>query len=155
MSNVNGFGQPTQTQPWNVALPPQALAGVRTRRVFAIMLDLVFVGALSFFIWSFLMVGTLGLAWFFLPPLFPIIAFFYNGMTISGPGRGTWGMRALDLQMTTVTGERAPFLNAAAHAVLYYLTITIFAPALLFSLLASDKRCIHDMLAGVIVTRRP
>jgi len=46
-----------------------------------------------------------------------------------------------------------PFLNAAVHAVLFYVS-TMFPPVFLVSLLNANKRCLHDMLAGVIVTRR-
>jgi uncharacterized RDD family membrane protein YckC len=37
--------------------------------------------------------------------------------------------------------------------VLFYLS-WMFPPVFLFSLLSADKRCLHDILAGVIVLRR-
>ncbi|MBI5011411.1 MAG: RDD family protein, partial [Methylocystis sp.] len=46
-----------------------------------------------------------------------------------------------------------PFLQAAVHAVLFYVT-WLFPPVLLLSLFMGDKRCLHDMLADVIVLRR-
>jgi uncharacterized RDD family membrane protein YckC len=46
-----------------------------------------------------------------------------------------------------------PFLNAAAHAVLFYIS-TMFPPVFLASLVSANKRCLHDMIAGVIVVRR-
>ncbi|MGB7125523.1 MAG: RDD family protein, partial [Methylovirgula sp.] len=64
------------------------------------------------------------------------------------------GMSALDLEMRCANGSRVPFLNAAVHAVLFYLS-WMFPPVFLVSLLSNDKRCLHDILAGVIVTRRP
>jgi uncharacterized RDD family membrane protein YckC len=96
----------------------------------------------------------LGLFWLFLPPLFPIVAFFYNGLTISGRGRGTPGMRAMDLEVRMTSGAPVPFLNAAAHAVLFYIS-WMFPPILLISLFSPEKRCLHDMLAGLVITRRP
>jgi len=51
-------------------------------------------------------------------------------------------------------GSRVSFLNAAVHAVLFYVS-WMFPPVFLVSLLSNDKRCLHDILAGVIVTRRP
>jgi hypothetical protein len=87
-------------QPWNSAipyaprLPAAALAGVRSRRIFAVVLDLFIVSLLSCGIWLGLGFLSLGLLWFVLPPLFPIVAFFYNGLTISGRGRGTPGRRS-------------------------------------------------------------
>jgi uncharacterized RDD family membrane protein YckC len=86
--------------------------------------------------------------------LFPLIAFFYNGLSVSSAQMGTPGMRLMDLEMRMTNGSRVPFLNAAVHAVLFYFS-WMFPPILLVSLLADDKRCLHDMLAGVIITRRP
>ena len=57
--------------------------------------------------------------------------------------------------MRMMDGTRVPFVNAAAHAVFFYLSWTILTPfILLVSLFSRDKRCLHDMAAGVIVTRR-
>jgi hypothetical protein len=64
--------------------PAGAIAGVRTRRIVALVFDLVFVSILSFALWLALAVLTFGLSLFILPPLFPIVAFFYNGLTVSG-----------------------------------------------------------------------
>ncbi len=137
-----------------VYLPAAALAGVRTRRILALAIDFLVVSCLSFVIWLALLVVTLGLSLFILPPLFPLVAFFYNGLTISGWRMATPGMRIMDLQMRLIDGTRVPFLNAAVHAVLFYIS-WLFPAVFLVSLLASDKRCLHDMLAGVIVIRRP
>jgi uncharacterized RDD family membrane protein YckC len=127
---------------------------VRRRRIFAILLDLILVSILSFAIFFALGLLTLGIAWLLLPPLFPVVAFFYNGLTISGWRRATPGMKAMDLEMRMTDGSRVDFIHASVHAVLFYLSLYVFAPILLFSLFASDKRCLHDMLAGVIVLRR-
>ncbi len=136
------------------ALPPRALASVRTRRVVAVLLDSIFIGLLAGLFFLLLGFLTLGVAWFFLPPLLPIVAFVYNGVTISGSHMGTWGMRMMDLEVRTTDGHRPPFLNAAMQAVLYWLTLYIFAPLLLVSLVATDKRCLHDMASGLVVVRR-
>ena len=86
---------------------------------------------------------TFGLAWLILPSLFPFVAFFYNGLTISGWRRATPGMKAMDLEMRLIDGAPVPFLYAGVHAVLFYLS-WMFPPIFLFSLFASDKRCLHD-----------
>ena len=151
----------TETSPRNgggpgyfpAVLPPAALAGVRTRRMIAVFLDLIFVSILAAIIWLVLGLATFGLLWFILPPLFPIIAFFYNGLTISGWRMATPGMKAMDLEMRLSSGAPTPFINAAVHAVLFYVS-WMFPPILLVSLLDGKKRCLHDMLADVIVTRR-
>ncbi len=134
-------------------IPRAALDGVRTRRVLAVMLDLVLVSFLSVVIWIGLFVLSFGMSAFVLPPLFPLVAFFYNGLTVSGWRRATPGMRAMDLEMRMMDGRPVPFINAAVHAVLFYVTWMV-PPLLLVSLVTPDKRCLHDMAADVIVLRR-
>lgn len=140
-------------------LPARALEGVRTRRMLAILFDLIFITiivAAAFVILLVLGVLTFGLTWLAIPFLYPAVALFYNGVTISGPNMATPGMRMMDLEMRQTDGRPAPFIYAAVHAVLFYLSWTILTPLiLLVALVARNKRCLHDMLAGVVVTRRP
>lgn len=159
MTQVNTQGNANRPTNVNVPvyplapLPSSALDGVRRRRITALALDLILVGFVSVGLWLLLGLLSFGILWFILPPLFPFVAFFYNGLTISGWRMATPGMKAMDLEMRLVSGERVPFLYAAVHAVLFYLCLG-FPILFLFSLLSSDKRCLHDMLAGVIVLRR-
>ena len=136
------------------ALRSDALAGVRTRRIMALVVDFILVGILAAVLWTALFILTLGFSFFFLPPLFPLVAFFYNGLSVSGAKMGTPGMRAMDLEMRLdESGARVPFINAAAHAVLFYLS-WFFPLIFLVSLVDGEKRCLHDMLVGVVVVRR-
>ena len=65
----------------------------------------------------------------------------------------TPGMRAMDLEMRLhSTGGRVPFINAAAQAVMFYVS-WFFPPILLVSLVDGEKRCLHDILADVIIVR--
>ena len=131
-----------------------ALAGVRTRRIAAVCIDFVLVSLLVAALWLVSIVLTLGLALLFLPPLFPFVAFFYNGLTVSGSKMATPGMRALDLEMRMDdTGARVPFVNAAVQAVLFYVS-WCFPPIFLVSLVDGEKRRLHDIIAGVVVVRR-
>jgi len=135
-------------------LRSDALAGVRTRRIVAVCLDFVIVSILALLIWTASVVLTLGMALLFLPPLWPIVAFFYNGLTVSGAGMATPGMRALGLEMRmNESGQRVPFVNAAVHAVLFYVS-WFFPPIFLVSLIDAEKRCLHDILAEVVIVRR-
>ena len=145
-----------QTMPYFATpnLPAAAFSGVRSRRMAAFCLDFILVSMVVAVLWSVLFVATFGLAALLLPPLFPFVAFFYNGMTVSGGRMGTPGMRALDLEIRTTAGDRVSFLTAAIHAVLLYVS-WMFPPMFLVSLLTSDKRCLHDIVASVIVVRRP
>ena len=130
------------------------LAGVRTRRVVAWALDFILISILAAAIWIALLIATFGLSLLLLPPLYPLVAFFYNGLTASGRHMATPGMRALGLEMRMrEDGGRVPFVNAAAQALFFYLS-WFFPPIFLVSLVDTEKRCLHDMLAAVIVTRR-
>ena len=136
------------------ALRADAFSGVRTRRILALVLDLVLVSFLAAAIWLALLILTLGLSLILLPPLYPLVAFFYNGLTVSSAKMATPGMRAMDLEMRMVdTGARVPFVNAAAQALFFYLS-WFFPPIFLVSLVDPEKRCLHDMLAGVVLVRR-
>ena len=134
-------------------IPRAALEGVRTRRIIAVCLDFLIVSTLSVVIFFGLLFLSFGMTAILLPPIFPLVAFFYNGLTVSGWRMATPGMKLMDLEMRTMTGEPTPFINAAAHAVLFYVT-TLLPPLLLLSFITSDKRCLHDILADVIVLRR-
>jgi uncharacterized RDD family membrane protein YckC len=154
MSYAGGPGGvfPSTGQP-RPLVPREALDGVRTRRIVAVFLDLILITILSSFLWFALLVLTFGVSALLLPPFFPLVAFFYNGLTVSGWRMATPGMRAMDLEMRLMNGQPVPFINAAVHAVLFYVT-WMFPPLLLTSLVTSDKRCLHDILADVIVIRR-
>jgi uncharacterized RDD family membrane protein YckC len=145
-------------RPNDLVLPPRALEGVRTRRSFAIGIDLIFITLLVgvlFVALAFLGLVTFGLTWLLIPVLYPAVALLYNGLAISGWRRATPGMRLMDLEMRLMDGSRTPFINAAVHAVLFYLSWTILTPlVLIVTLVSRNKRCLHDMLSGVIVTRR-
>ena len=64
-------------------------------------------------------------------------------------------MRHADLEVRMTDGTSVPFLNASVQAVLFYIGVTILTPfILLVSLVTTNKRCLHDMLSNVVVTRR-
>ena len=142
-------------------LPARALEGVRTRRILAIMFDfilLMLLTGLVLFVLGVLGLVTFGLTWLMaagILAIFPLIALFYNAITVSGWRRATPGMHIMDLEMRLTNGDTVPFLNAAVHAVLFYLSWYVFAPLILVSLVAHNKRCLHDMLSDVVVIRRP
>lgn len=136
------------------ALRADALAGVRTRRILALCADLIIVSIIALVLWVGLLVLTIGLLLFLLPPIYPLVAFFYNGLTVSGRKMGTPGMRLMDLEMRMYdNGARVPFINAAAHALFFYFS-WMLPPIFLVPLVDPEKRCVHDMLAGVVILRR-
>ena len=151
---TKGDFHPPQTVGSAPLASESALEGVRLRRVMAVSLDFMLVSILSAAIFVGLFVLSFGMSALLLPPLLPLVAFFYNGLTVSGPRMATPGMAFMDLEMRTMAGTPVEFLQAAVHAVLFYVS-WLFPPILIVSLFAHDKRCLHDMLADVIVLRRP
>ena len=145
-------GEPIQ---WtNPAHSGAALEGVRTRRIVAVAVDFLIVASLSTAVFIGLFVLSFGMSLAFGPPLLPLVAFFYNGLTVSGPRMATPGMALMGLEMRSTDGGPVDFLQAAVHAILFYVS-WLFPPVLLMSFFAHDKRCLHDMVSGVIVLRRP
>ena len=140
--------------PYAVALPAAAFAGVRSRRFAAFCVDFTIVSVVAFLLSGVLLVVTFGLSLLALPSLWPIVAFFYNGSSVSGPRMATPGMRMFDLELRTTDGHRASFLAAALHGVMLYFS-WMFPPVFLASLVTPDKRCLHDILAGLVAVRRP
>ncbi len=140
---------------YTVAYPRDMYASVRTRRLLAWAVDACVVGVVTLLVGFTFAVLTLGLSLFMLPPLYPVLAVLYYATTVSGSGRGTWGMRAFDLQVVMYgTGARAPFVNAAAQALLFYLS-WIFVPVFVVTLFDGEKRFLHDILSALVVVRRP
>jgi uncharacterized RDD family membrane protein YckC len=144
MSQASVYGLPAR----------HALDGVRTRRLMALGFDFVIVSVIASLIYVLLLVLTLGLSFFFLPPLWPIVAFFYSGVSMSGPRHATPGMRSMDLEVRMhASGAPVPFLNAAAHGAFFYLS-WFFPLVFLVTLVDAEKRFLHDILSGVLVIRR-
>ena len=136
------------------AMRADALAGVRTRRILAVCIDFVLVSLLVAAIWIVSIVLTLGLRCSSCTAALADRRLFYNGLTVSGRNMATPGMRAMDLEMRmNDTGARVPFINAAVQAVLYYVS-WCFPPIFLVSFIDSEKRCLHDIIAGVVIVRR-
>ena len=136
------------------SLRADSFDGVRTRRAIAICLDLILVSIIAFAVWFVLLILTFGLSLVLLPPIFPLVAFFYNGLTVSGWRLATPGMRAMDLEMRMQeTGGRVPFINGAAHALFFYLS-WMLPLVFLVTLVDREKRFLHDILAQIVVIRR-
>jgi uncharacterized RDD family membrane protein YckC len=129
--------------------------GVLGRRIMAFALDFAIILALSMAVYALLFfagIFTLGLAWLLFGIAFPAVALSYTAYTLSGPESATIGMRVMELQMRTWYGAPMYALLAAFHAILFYVSVTIFTPfVLLIAPFTRRKRCLHDFIAGTIV----
>lgn len=131
--------------------------GVLGKRFMAFLVDAVIVLlllAVAAIVVLILGVLTLSLGWFLFPLVFPVIGLGYNAVTIGGPNSATVGQRLMGLEVRMWFGGKVTPIVAAFHALLFWLSLTIFCPILLWPLFDSRKRCLHDILAGVVVVNR-
>ena len=131
--------------------------GVLGKRFVAFLVDAVIVLlllAVAAIVVLILGVITLSLGWFLFPLVFPVIGLGYNAVTIGGPNSATIGQRLMGLEVRMWFGGKVTPIVAAFHALLFWLSLTIFFPVLLWPLFDSRKRCLHDILAGVVVINR-
>lgn len=130
--------------------------GVRTRRVFAFLIDYAMVFALIvvavplIFVLGF---ATFGAAWLLYAILGPLVALTYIGWTVGGPSQATLGMRLTGIRLERYDGRRIDFLTAIVHSVLFWASAAVFAPLLLAPLFLENKRTLHDLLLGTVVVR--
>src|SRR5437764_14612847 len=137
---------------------PELFRGVLTRRVFAFLIDLVVLSVPVILGYIFIAVFgliTLGLGWalFWLAwPASVVWAIVYYGSSLGGPHSATLGMRVMDLQLRTWTGAPGYFVLGAAHAVLFWISVSFFTPLiLLVGLFNGRLRLLHDVILGTVV----
>jgi uncharacterized RDD family membrane protein YckC len=141
---------------FDVVSHPDLFEGILRRRIFAFILDAiiitilwVIVGVVVFVLGIF----TLGLAWLLYGAVFPIVGLGYNALTVGGPNQSTIGMRTMGVKIKMWHGGTVSPLIGAFHALLFWLSLTIFFPILLWPLIDRQKRCLHDIFAGVVAVR--
>jgi uncharacterized RDD family membrane protein YckC len=150
--------------PWDdrLAVPdpasfPELYEGVLWRRVFAYMVDLVFIGIIAVGVWIvfavlwLLSLGLLGpLLWF----LFGLVPLAYHTLLLSGRHSATFGMRCFDLELRSVTGARPSFIQALIQTALFYVTVGMTGSLILLVALFNRRwRTLHDFLAGTVMVR--
>ncbi|HRO00736.1 RDD family protein [Nitrobacter sp.] len=141
--------------PW---MQPELFRGVLARRFFAFLIDLlvlsipVIIGVIFI---AMLGIITLGFGWalfWLVSPASLIWAVFYYGASLGGRHSATIGMRAMGLEMRTWSGERSYFVLGAMHAILFWISVSIFTPLILMvSLFNNRRRMLHDMLLGTVI----
>ena len=143
---------------YDPATEPQLFSAVIRKRCFAFLLDAVIIALLTAFAFVavfVLGVVTLGLAWLLFGLIFPVVGLSYNAFTVGGPKSSTIGQRMMGLAVPMWHGGKVTPLIAAFHALLFWFSLTLFFPILLWCFFDSRKRCLHDILAGVLVINRP
>jgi uncharacterized RDD family membrane protein YckC len=137
---------------------PELFRGVLGRRFFAFLIDLVILGVpvlLGVIFIALFGLLTLGLGWmlfWLVSPLSAIWAIVYYGLSLGGPHSATAGMRVMDLQLRTFSGEPGYFLLGAAHAVLYWISVSVLTPFIvLVGLFNRRKQLLHDLVLGTVI----
>ena len=131
--------------------------GVRTRRMFAFVIDYVLIALLLIpfaIVVFFLGIITLGLGWMLFSVLGPAVALTYIWITLGGPNQATVGMSMMNIRLERLDGGRVDGLLAIVHSVLFWAGNVVLTPLILLATLFLDrKRTVHDLLLGTVVTR--
>jgi len=137
---------------------PDLFRHVLTRRMVAFIIDVIVLSvpvALGYLFIALFGLITLGLGWalFWLAwPASIVWAIVYYGSTLGGPHSATIGMRVMDLELRTWYGAPGYFVLGAAHAVLFWISISVFSPLiLLVGLFNARRRLAHDIVLGTVV----
>lgn len=135
----------------------RAYRGVRTRRIFAFILDYFFVALLTIpfaILVALLGLLTFGLGWALFSVLLPAVAILYIWNTLGSRDQATAGMKIMGIRLERLDGTRIDGLTAVVHSVLFWAGNVILTPLVLLVTLFSDrKRTLHDLLLGTVVTR--
>ncbi|NVK32846.1 MAG: RDD family protein [Rhodobacteraceae bacterium] len=147
--------QTIPSDPFDAFDRPDLYEGLRSKRIFAFLIDAIAVAILTFgagVLVFFLGIFTLGLAWLLYAFLAPAVALLYTFFTLGGPDAATPGMRAMGLEMRVWHGAKPYGLLAAMHVLFFWFSFTLLTPlVLLVSLFSGKKRLLHDIVLGVVV----
>ena len=139
------------------AAHPDRYDGVRSRRIFAFLIDAAVV--LFLMLMAGLLIGalgilTLGLGWFLFPLIWPVVPIVYSVLTVGGRHSATPGMRFAGIELRTARGEPMTPLLALLHALGFWFTVTLLTPFILVvALLNSRKQLLHDLALGTVAVR--
>ena len=137
---------------------PQLFQAVIRKRSVAFIIDAIIIAvlwAIAIAVVAVLGIVTLGLAWLLFGLVFPAVGLGYNALTIGGPNSATIGQRMMGLEVRMWFGGKVTPLIAAFHALLFWFSLVVFCPILLWAFFDPRKRTLHDILAGVVVVNRP
>jgi uncharacterized RDD family membrane protein YckC len=165
MSNTgpSGFGMSSdKPHAYDPVTNPELFEGVLARRAIAFFIDIIVIAipvifaALFIFIFGLI---TFGLGWFLFWLWWPaavVWALIYYGLTLGSPHSATIGMRVMNLQMRTWYGAPAYFVLGVAHAIVFWLTVSLLTPfILLVGFFNERRRLLHDIIVGTVVINQP
>jgi len=141
------------------AVHPELYEGIRIRRSFAFLIDVAvvfFLMVLAYVVIGVVGIFTLGLLWFLLPAVWPVVAILYSVLTLGGANSATPGMRFMGIEMRTVRGERMYYGLALLHVLGFWFSVAILTPLILIvALFTERKQLLHDLILGTVAVRSP
>ncbi len=153
-----GLSVEVKPHAYDPAVSPELFEGVLARRLLAFVIDLVILAMPVLFLAMFIFVVgvvTFGLGFVFyalLTPAMVLWALIYYGTTLGSRHSATIGMRAMDIEMRTWYGSPAYFVLGTVHAIVFWITVSVFTPLILIVCLINERRrCLHDILVGTVV----
>ncbi len=153
-----GLSVEVKPHAYDPAVNPELFEGVLARRLLAFVIDLIILALPVLFLSMFIFVVgvvTFGLGFVFyalLTPAMVLWALIYYGTTLGSRHSATIGMRAMDIEMRTWYGSPAYFVLGAVHAIVFWITVSVFTPLILVVCLINERRrCLHDILVGTVV----
>ncbi|MBA3516265.1 MAG: RDD family protein [Rhizobiales bacterium] len=142
---------------YDPAVHPERYEGVRSRRMFAFLIDAAVILSLMLLaslVIAVLGVFTFGLGWFLLPAVWPVVAILYEVLTKGGSASATPGMRFVGIELRTQDGERLNYPIALLHSLGFWFSVTLLTPVILVvSLFTPRKQLLHDLLLGTVAVR--
>lgn len=170
MSNYDTRSRPDQAT-WRSGAPaggdayafdpfvtPELYSGVLTKRCLGFLIDVVIISlpvVLATIFIAVFGVVTFGLGWglfWLVSPASAIWAVVYYGLSLGGPHSATVGMRLFGVQMRTLTGEPGTFVLGTAHAILFWVSVSLLTPfVMLVALFNGRRRLLHDLVLGTAV----
>jgi hypothetical protein len=131
---------------------PEFYSDVTSKRFFAWVLDMVFIGFLSGV--AVLLTAFTGL--FFFPLLLLVVGFGYRVLTLAS-GSATWGMRFVAIEFRDETGAPFDMTKAVMHTLGYSISLSLFPLQLIsivLMLTTQRKQGLTDHLMGSVAINR-
>jgi uncharacterized RDD family membrane protein YckC len=127
--------------------------GVPAKRLFAWVLDVIMVTAMTFVLGLL----TLSLLWWLWPLVYVTVDFLYRAGTIAS-GSATLGMRVMNLQLRGPSGARLSRGEAVLHTLAYMVAaafVLIQLVSIAMMALGARHQGLHDLLIGSVAINRP
>lgn len=131
---------------------PEFYASTASKRLVAWVIDTALILALC----ATVLILTLGIAFFFLPPLYLVVGFVYRTATLAR-GSATWGMSVMAMEIRRHDGARLDWLTALLHTLGYSVSVAFFLPqvvSVLMMLITDRAQGLTDYVLGTVAVNR-